>query len=87
MEALTEKKEKREKKEREEKKNKREYIEDHYDKLINSRVEAILDDGRIIRGILLGTSRFSLLIDEEINGRNRLVVVNKAFLKLLVKLS
>jgi small nuclear ribonucleoprotein (snRNP)-like protein len=86
MEVLTEKKEKREKKEREEKRDKREYIEDHYDKLINSRVEAILDDGRTIRGLLLGTSRFSLLIDEEMDNKNRLVVVNKAFLKLVVKL-
>jgi small nuclear ribonucleoprotein (snRNP)-like protein len=59
---------------------------DLYMAFINHPVEAILDDGRIIRGRLLAASSYAIMIDAEEEGKTRPTIINKAFLRMLTRL-
>jgi small nuclear ribonucleoprotein (snRNP)-like protein len=59
---------------------------DLYQAFINNLVEAVLDDGRIIRGRLLATSNYAIMVDAEADGKTRPVIINKAFLRMLTRL-
>jgi small nuclear ribonucleoprotein (snRNP)-like protein len=59
---------------------------DLYQALINNLVEAVLDDGRVIRGRLLAASNYAIMIDAEEGGKTRPTIINKAYLRLLVRI-
>jgi len=59
---------------------------DLYQALLNNLVEAVLDDGRVIRGRLLATSSYAIMIDAEAEGKTRPTIINKAYLRMLVRL-
>jgi hypothetical protein len=59
---------------------------DLYQAFLNNLVEAILDDGRVIRGRLLAASSYAIMIDAEEEGKTRPVIINKAFLRMLTRL-
>jgi small nuclear ribonucleoprotein (snRNP)-like protein len=59
---------------------------DLYQSFLGHQVEAILDDGRIIRGRLLAASSYAIMVDAEAEGKTRPVIINKAFLRMLTRL-
>jgi hypothetical protein len=59
---------------------------DLYQAFINNLVEAVLDDGRVIRGRLLAASSYAIMIDAEADGKTRPTIINKAFLRMLTRL-
>jgi small nuclear ribonucleoprotein (snRNP)-like protein len=59
---------------------------DLYQSFINHPVEAVLDDGRVIRGRLLAASSYAIMVDAEADGKTRPVIINKAFLRMLTRL-
>ena len=59
---------------------------DLYQAFINNLVEAVLDDGRVIRGRLLAASSYAIMVDAEAEGKARPVIINKAFLRMLTRL-
>jgi len=49
---------------------------DLYQVFLNFEVEAVLENGKIVRGRLTGISKYALLIEES----SGLTIINKAFL-------
>jgi biotin-(acetyl-CoA carboxylase) ligase len=51
-------------------------LSDLYQQFLNSEVEAVLANGKIIQGILTGISKYALLIEDS----DGLTIINKAYL-------
>jgi sRNA-binding regulator protein Hfq len=49
---------------------------DLYQQFLNSEVEAVLANGKIIQGMLTGISKYALLIEDS----DGLTIINKAYL-------
>jgi hypothetical protein len=49
---------------------------DLYQQFLNSEVEAVLANGKIIQGVLTGISKYAIMIEES----SGLTIINKAFL-------